>query len=274
MTKRFFLFFVLTVMILIFAIPAQAYTKPFDQIQTEYDAVIQKLKDVNEIYSACDDCIAAFNEQDQEKLDAAYKILTDAGLMPEHYKLKDTSLIEPFLTVYGKYRDAYQADAATLLRCMGFWAANATQLETIYNEAAAGNKEIFPIRNNQRYSSEIIYGFPSDFFEQGKDLSGLMGNIYLIPGKIVEINKEDGYCFIAYEDELYGERWIAVMLPSQYMPSLDYITVDDLPPIEEQMYFCLTFFLKREEDGLKFFYFGADDSIIDDLRLVSTAVNP
>jgi len=265
---------VLVICMLALCPSALAHTKSFDAYQSEIDNTLANLQEANRIKQACQDCIDGFNDGDKDKQEAAYKIIVEAGLMPEHYKIKDTTLIEPFLYLYEKYSDAYRNEWLALMGKQGYWAKNTTLINQVYKKALDGEVRIYPSINTKKYNKQIILGLPDDFFDDKNDLEKYFSNIYLVKGVLYENDADDGYCFIQYVDEKYGNKIICAMNPNQYNPNVDYLDLHNMPDEGEELYFLLTFFMNRESDNLKVFYLGADDLILDSFRLYSTEYDP
>ena len=256
------------------ASPAFAHTKTFADYNSEYINLSSGFKEADTIYAACQNIIDAFESDDQEAITDNYKVIVDAGLMPEHYKLKDTSLIVPFRDSYKILRDKYNDEMMHNMECQGYWMANAYSFNAIIEDYEAGNSKIFPLWNTEKYRSNIIIGLPDDFFETDTDMTKYMGDIFLVKATMLEYHPDENCWFLTYESEKTGKRAIAVLNPNQYSSSLNYIVEDEVPQVGEEAYFCISFFLMREEDRLKIFYFGADDKVLDDLRLFGTPTDP
>jgi len=248
---------------------AYAHTKSFDEYQTDLDKVMSDLAEANKIRQACQDCIDAFNAGEKAKQDEAYKIITESGLMPEHYTIKDTSLIEPILLLYEKYCEAYNNDMTAIMKHQAFWYANSITISDLLTQAQNNEIILFPAPNTKHYANQLIYGLQNDFFDPEKNLEEYYSNIYIIKGTLYENDADEGYCFIQYEDEEYGKRIICAMNPREYNSGISYLDLHDMPDEGTEMYFCLTYFIKRDSDNLKIFYLGADDQILDDFRLIS-----
>lgn len=266
--RRITLYLSIAALLFLCASPAFAHTKSFDDYDAEFDNLISAFKDADTIYTACQSIMDAFEQNDQEAIAENYKVLIKAKLMPEHYRLKDTSLIVQFRDVYKELRDKYQEELKHNAECQGYWIGNSFKLKNMLLDK---EKAVFPALNTKKYQGDIIAGLPTDFFNQNMDSNRYIGDIFLLVGSIYEYNEKGQYWVIHCSDS--DERYIGAVNPVFYDKNLDYIDLSDTPAVGEEAYFYLTFTEHREGDTMVF-YMGADDKIINIVRMFSTPNDP
>lgn len=264
---------ILMAMVLLVAmVPASfAHTKPYKDCADAYSAAMNELGGLTKIRDACNDYVAAFNGGDQEAMAAAYKIITDAGLLPEQYTPDDASFIEKLGEYYGALYTSKSKEYESVINDYFFWGKHILAMPSVLQNASDNNIPIIPAQLTSSYMEDVQIDFPENFFANGKDTSGYYGDIFLIEATLQETYPENGSFVLNYDAGENGIQPIFVAQPGvTEQPDYD---VSNMPAASEKGLFYLTYFGDHEE-GLKMFVLGANDYVVDLTRYGREEISP
>lgn len=264
-------FLTMMLILTVFVNSACAHVKPYEECKSEAEAAKAMLYGIAEVRDAYGDYITAFENNDQLAMEKAHKVLYDADLVSELKSMPTNMRVlkEP-RDYFTKLYIEKEAEFAPIFMNYDYWNMNMISVMTMSIRANNENIPIVP----QSLSTKVfgvIAGLQDDFFKEEKDLSGSVGNVYLIEATVTESYPDEGYWWLKYDSKYYGSQLIAVRQPSVFNgPDYD---VSNMPAVGEKGMFYVTLY-GMMTTGYELFILGADDSIVDQLRIKSTKIMP
>lgn len=242
---------------------ACAYVKPFSECKVEFEAATADLDETAMIRDTCKSYIDAYNDGDSAAMTAARNILANAGLLQSDGNTDDLMEIK---ALYHDYSNAYMDKAfeyTPVMRNYFYWEEHLKLTNNAFSRIKDEHIPLVPFPWDCSYTSDAMGEFQDDFFDEGKDLSGCVGNIYLIEAVLWDAYPDEGLWLLRYTDKNGYVRRIAVGLPE--IKGMSKEDLSEMPDVGESAYFFLIY-LGTTDNGLRTFYLGISDTLVELMR--------
>lgn len=271
MKKRTMIFTVALLLVTMIVNSACAYVKPYTECKAEFDKAMTDLYVIASVRDTCQDYIDAFNDGDLSAMNIARSTLINAGLLSQDHSSSDLEYIK---ALHSDYANEYMDKAIEYTPTMKnyfYWGENLKIVDDAMVRAKNENIPIVPFPWDCSYTSDAMGEFQDGFFDESKNLTGSVGNIYFVEATVYDAYPDKGIWALRYKDKNGYVHRIGVGLPNvEGIPKED---ISEMPDVGENGYFFLVY-LGTTNDGIRTFFLSINDAVIEAMREAYPEIMP